>query len=226
MNILITGAGKGIGYETVKKLASTGGHKIIAVSRDLGAWKKDPHPDVIPFQLDLEKTDAAEVLASFAEENLGTVGILINNAGYLVNKRFQKLTPEDFDRQFAVNAKAPFFIIKAILPLLNPGSHIVNISSMGGFQGSSKYAGLSAYSASKAALCALTECLATEFQEAGIIVNCLALGAVQTEMFETAFPGVKAPVSPSEMGDFIANFSIHGSKYYNGKILPVSVNTP
>jgi NAD(P)-dependent dehydrogenase (short-subunit alcohol dehydrogenase family) len=226
MNIIITGAGKGIGYETAKKLVSMGGNKIIAVSRNLDAWKADQHPNVIPFQLDLLKNNSAEELASFAKENLGTIDILINNAGFLVNKEFLELTEEDLERQLAVNIKAPFLIIKALYPLFKKGSHIVNIGSMSGFQGSSKYAGLSAYSASKAAISALTECLAKEFQEEGIIVNCLALGAVQTEMFKTAFPGYSAPVSPSEMGDFIANFSLYESKYYNGRIIPVSLQIP
>ena len=93
------------------------------------------------------------------------------------------------------------------------GSHIVNISSMGGFQGSSKYRGLSVYSASKAALSCLSECLAGELNESGISVNCLALGSVQTEMFENAFPGFKAPVGPKEMAEFISYFAVNGNKY-------------
>ena len=109
---------------------------------------------------------------------------------------------------------------------MTDGSHIVNITSMGGFQGSSKYKGLAYYSASKAALACLTECLATEFSEAGIKVNCLALGAVQTEMFEEAFPGYKAPVDAREMGEFIADFALKGHKFFNGKILPVAVGNP
>jgi NAD(P)-dependent dehydrogenase (short-subunit alcohol dehydrogenase family) len=109
---------------------------------------------------------------------------------------------------------------------MRKGSHIVNIASMGGFQGSSKYKGLSYYSASKAALACLTECLATEFQESKIKVNCLALGAVQTEMFEAAFPGNKAPVKAHEMAEFIADFALKGHKFFNGKILPVATNNP
>ena len=97
---------------------------------------------------------------------------------------------------------------------------------MGGFQGSSKFPGLSAYSASKAALANLTECLAEELKEKNICANCLALGAVQTEMLETAFPGYVAPVKSREMASFIAYFATRGHQFYNGKILPVSVSTP
>jgi NAD(P)-dependent dehydrogenase (short-subunit alcohol dehydrogenase family) len=97
---------------------------------------------------------------------------------------------------------------------------------MGGYQGSSKYRGLSLYSASKAALSCLSECLAVELNDSGISVNCLALGSVQTEMFENAFPGFKAPLGPEEMAKFISYFAVNGNKYFNGKVLPVAVNNP
>jgi 3-oxoacyl-[acyl-carrier protein] reductase len=96
---------------------------------------------------------------------------------------------------------------------------------MGGFQGSSKFAGLSAYSSSKAALVGLTECLAEELKEKNISVNCLAIGAVQTEMLAEAFPGYQAPLSPKQMAEYIFDFAAKGKilhLYYNGKILPVS----
>jgi NAD(P)-dependent dehydrogenase (short-subunit alcohol dehydrogenase family) len=109
---------------------------------------------------------------------------------------------------------------------MQKGSHIVNISSMGGYQGSTKYRGLSYYSASKAALSSLTECLSEEFRESGIIVNCLALGSVGTGMLEKAFPGYKAPVNTTEMAEFISWFAINGSKIFNGKVLPVALSNP
>jgi NAD(P)-dependent dehydrogenase (short-subunit alcohol dehydrogenase family) len=105
-------------------------------------------------------------------------------------------------------------------------SHIVNIGSMGGFQGSAKFAGLSAYSASKAALHNFTECLAEELKERKISVNCLALGSAQTEMLEKAFPGYESPVMAFEMGKYIADFALTGHKFFNGKVLPVAVTTP
>jgi NAD(P)-dependent dehydrogenase (short-subunit alcohol dehydrogenase family) len=106
---------------------------------------------------------------------------------------------------------------------MKKGSHILNISSMGGFQGSVKFPGLSYYSASKAALACLSECLALEFDELGIKVNCLALGSVQTEMLEEAFPGYKAPIDAKKIGEFIADFAINGNKFINGKIIPVAL---
>jgi NAD(P)-dependent dehydrogenase (short-subunit alcohol dehydrogenase family) len=97
---------------------------------------------------------------------------------------------------------------------------------MGGVQGTVKFPGLSAYSSSKAALAGLTECLAIEFQDKDIAVNCLALGAVQTEMLQEAFPGFKAPVSPDKMAEFIGNFVLTAHHFMNGKVLPISLSTP
>jgi len=89
-----------------------------------------------------------------------------------------------------------------------------------------KFPGLAAYSSSKGALLTLTEMLAEEYKEQGISFNALALGAVQTEMLEEAFPGYKAPVSAVEMANYIYNFALTGNKFYNGKILQVSSSTP
>jgi NAD(P)-dependent dehydrogenase (short-subunit alcohol dehydrogenase family) len=125
-----------------------------------------------------------------------------------------------------VNYFAPAGLIRSLLPMMKRGSHILNISSMGGYQGSIKFTGLSGYSSSKAALACLTECLANELSAAGISVNCLALGSVQTEMLSEAFPGFNAPVSSEEMGKFIAYFAVNGGKFFNGKILPVALSTP
>ena len=117
-------------------------------------------------------------------------------------------------------------MIRDLFPLFVKDSHIVNISSMGGYQGSAKFPGLSVYSAAKGAVAVLSECLAEEFKEQGIKVNALAIGAVQTEMLSQAFPGYMAPLQPDEMAEFIMDFALNGHRFFNGKILPVSVSTP
>ena len=104
--------------------------------------------------------------------------------------------------------------------------HVVTISSMGGVQGSMKFAGLSAYSSSKGAVIAMTELWAEEFKESGPSFNVLALGAVQTEMLEEAFPGYKAPTTALEMATYIKDFALTGHTLYNGKLLQVSNSTP
>ena len=225
MNIIITGAGRGIGFELVKKLSSNFDNKIYAVSRNLDRIEKLGASNVMHKSIDFSDETLDEKLGMLIEE-IEEVDVIINNAGFLVNQPFEKLSKEDLLRSYEVNVFGPFRLIQAALPKLKKGSHVVNISSMGGFQGSAKFPGLSAYSSSKAAIANLTELLAEELKEKEIAVNCLALGAVQTEMLEEAFPGYQAPTSPAEMAKFIADFAINGSKYFNGKILPVSLSTP
>ena len=153
---------------------------------------------------------------------------LVNNAGLFIKREFGTWLAEDLDRLFRTNATGPLQLAQALAENLDgdPPGHVLNISSMGGFQGSVKFPGLLGYSASKAALANITECLAEEWKDRGICCNCLALGAVDTEMLQAAFPGYRAPVSASEMGRFIARFTMEGHQQFNGKILPVSQSTP
>jgi NAD(P)-dependent dehydrogenase (short-subunit alcohol dehydrogenase family) len=234
MNIIVTGASRGIGKELVKLFAQEEGNTIVAVSRNKARLdalqaeceKYSSKSNVMPFPFDLNAGNIKGELIPVLIKAISKVDILVNNAGYLVNMPVEDLTSNDFDRLFGVNVKAVFMLIQALLPKFNKNAHVVNISSMGGFQGSAKFPGLSLYAASKGALAVLTECLAEEFRERDIKVNCLALGAVQTEMLAEAFPGYQAPVKPDEMADFIRKFALTGHHTFNGKILPVSLSTP
>jgi len=225
-NILITGASKGIGFETALNLAECG-HQVIATARSSEELKvlTSENQNISIVAADLTSDKDLSALVNKVDETAG-VDILINNAGMLVNKPFIDTSDSDWEKVFGVNFFAPVRLIKKIKPYLNQGSHIVNIGSMGGYQGSDKFPGLSAYSAAKGALAILTESLSTEFSSDRISVNCLCLGAVQTKMLEQAFPGYEAPVSAQEMGEFISQFSLTAHKYMNGKIIPVSLNNP
>lgn len=229
MNIVITGATKGIGRELALKLASSGENKVLATGRsqDLLDSLASQSPRIHCLSADLAEAErSAGVIAAYVKDKFGRADILVNMAGALVLKDFQDFDPAEARRLMDVNFFGPAAVIRALKPFMGSGSHIVNISSMGGYQGSSKYRGLSYYSASKAALANLTECLASEFEGSGISVNCLALGAVATEMLQTAFPGYRAPVSAQKMAEFIADFSIKGHRYFNGKIIPVALSNP
>ncbi len=235
MNIIITGASRGIGYELVKLFAENADYTIIALSRDsqkLNQLQKEcqesfPLSNVIPIPYDLTDKNAKGLTAEITK-HCKTIDLLINNAGQIVNKPFINLTLSDFETVYATNVFGVAKLIQDILPLMvSPKrGHIVNISSMGGVQGSAKFAGLAAYSSSKAAVACLTECLAEEFKDRNISFNCLALGAAQTEMLEQAFPGYKAPVSAQQMAEFIGNFAVTAHHFMNGKIVPVSISTP
>ena len=233
MNIIITGASSGIGFEAALEFSLQKQNKIVAIARNADKLRKlleiarsiNPECTLLPVEFDIVNDDYA-ALMPFLKERLGNIDILINNAGTLINKPFLETTEADLGEMLQSNVIAHFRMIRNVLPLMHSGSHIVNIGSMGGFQGSVKFPGLSAYSASKAALHTLTECLAFELAETGIKVNCLALGSAQTEMLEAAFPGYQSPVMAFEMGKYIADFAKTGHKFFNGKIIPVAVTTP
>jgi len=230
MNIIITGASRGIGYDTALQLAQDPDHQILVLSRNEEKLAQlaaaSPHQNIDYLAYDLSRPNK-EALAK-KTESWDSVDVLINNAGLLRNKPFAKLTDKDWWEIFEVNLFGITRLIRLLLPKLarKNGAHILNMGSMGGVQGSSKFTGLSAYSASKAALANLTECLAEELKEDNIAVNCLALGAVQTEMLAEAFPGYQAPVESNQMGEMVAWFALQGKAFFNGKVLPVSISTP
>lgn len=229
MNIIVNGATKGIGKEIVQLLAKNPMNRILATGRTRTSLENmaDNNTNILPMVIDLSEFDNyAGSLQDMIAMNLQTVDIVINIAGLMIPEKFMKIREADARKMMETNFFGPAAAIRIIKPFCHDGSHIVNISSMGGFQGSSKYSGLAYYSASKAALACLTECLATEFLESGIKVNCLALGAVQTDMLSEAFPGYEAPVSAPDMAEFICDFALKGNKFFNGKILPVAVSNP
>jgi 3-oxoacyl-[acyl-carrier protein] reductase len=221
--ILITGASNGIGFEIAKTAASLG-HKVIAISRDITNLK--PLINVDSYSVDITNDDLIESFVKNLIQKKIKLDILINNAGLLVNMPFEETSIKTFKNVYNVNVFGVVSVIRMCLPIMNKKSHVLNISSMGGVQGSSKFPGLSAYSSSKGALITLTELLAEEYNETGPSFNVLALGAVQTEMLEKAFPGYKSNVSAKKMASYILEFSISGHELYNGKLIPVSLSTP
>ncbi len=229
MNIIVNGGTRGIGKEVVLFLAKDPDNQIIVTGRSIKALAglSDSSPNIHPVEVDLSalkedtKKFSTAILSCFDR-----VDVLINMAGMLVAKEFMTLSDNEARQMMETNFFGIAGVIKILKPYMPFGSHIVNISSMGGYQGSMKFKGLSVYSASKAAIACLSECLAEEFRESGISVNCLALGAVQTEMLGEAFPGYNAPVSAGEMAGFISYFALNGNRFMNGRIIPVAVNTP
>jgi len=229
MNIIINGGTRGIGKEVVLYLAKDNCNRILVTGRNEKALKSLSLTckNVITLPVDLSVFEIhSEAFKSIVYSHFKRVDILINLAGLLVAKDFMDITNNEARLMMETNFFGPASVIRIVKPLMSSGSHIVNISSMGGFQGSSKYKGLSYYSASKAALACLSECLATEFMDSDVRVNSIALGAVQTEMLNEAFPGYKAPVDAKEMAEFISDFAVKGHKFFNGKVLPVAIGNP
>jgi NAD(P)-dependent dehydrogenase (short-subunit alcohol dehydrogenase family) len=224
-NVIITGTSRGIGYELVP-LFTDAGYNVLALSRNSAPISSVNLDGCTIFPFDITDLKDIQMVSQFVKENWKQVDILINNSGALINKPFAETSIDDFISVYEVNVFGAAALTKAILPFMKKDGHVVNISSMGGVQGSVKFPGLSAYSSSKGALITLTELLAEEYKETGPSFNALALGAVQTEMLEEAFPGFSANVSAEEMAQYIMQFSLSGHQMYNGKVLQVSNSTP
>jgi len=224
-NIIITGTSRGIGYEMAKLFADAG-HQVLALSRNEKPLRAIQHKNIEAFSCDLCSTSDLKKVIDYVAKTWKKVDVLINNAGKLVNKPFSEISTQEFEEVYRVNVFAVAEITRLVLPFMTNGSHVVTVSSMGGIQGSMKFPGLAAYSSSKGAVITLSELLAEEYKEAGIAFNVLALGAVQTEMLEEAFPGYQAPLTAIEMASYIRDFALTAHKFYNGKVLQVSSSTP
>ena len=226
--ILITGASRGIGHATARYLAGQK-HQVLATARSeqlLDELKNTNTRRIDYVACDLLDAASLQKIIDYIRDQNVEISALIHNAGGLINKPFRDLTDQDWNAMWNMNVLTAVRLLRALLPFFAKNAHIVTVGSMGGYQGSSKYPGLSAYSTSKGALSIWSECMATELKDENISVNCLCLGAVQTEMFSSAFPGMKAPVKPDEMAQFVGDFALKGHSFMNGKVLPVTLGDP
>jgi len=223
-NIIVTGTSRGIGYELALLFANAG-HQVLAISRKTPKALIE-NQNITCLSVDLSDEKDLQKVNSFLSSAWKKVDAVVHNAGALIFKPFAETTVSDFEKVYKVNVFAVAALTQQALPYLEKGSHVVTISSMGGIQGSLKFAGLSAYSSSKGAVITLSELLAEEYRERGIAFNVLALGSVQTEMLAEAFPGYEAPLTAAQMADYIFNFTLTGNRVYNEKVLQVSSATP
>ena len=224
-NIIVTGTSRGIGLEIALQFAKAG-NRVLAVSRN-SAKELEVNKNIVCLQADITKEEDLKKVGQYIQHNWeGRIDVLVNNAGAIVNKPFEEITTAEFEYVYRVNVFAVAALTRICIPFMSTGSHVVTVSSMGGIQGSVKFPGLAAYSSSKGAVIILTELLAEEFKERGISFNAVALGAVQTEMLEEAFPGYKEPLAPAEMANFLVDFALNGQRYFNGKTLEASSTTP
>lgn len=223
-NIIVTGTSRGIGYELALQFANAG-NQVLAISRKTPKTLLE-HQNITCLSIDLADESALTEVESFLSSTWKRVDAVVHNAGALLLKPFAETTQADFESIYKVNVFAVANLTRICIPYLEKGSHVVTISSIGGVRGSLKFAGLAAYSSSKGAVITLTELLAEEYKEKGISFNVLALGSVQTEMLNEAFPGYQAPISAEGMATYIYDFTLNGNKYFNGKVLEVSSTNP
>lgn len=223
-NIIVTGTSRGIGFELALLFAEAG-HNVLALSRKT-ASELLSHSNITCLSVDLSDTASLSQVENFLSQTWKRIDAIVHNAGALIHKPFAQISGEDFETIYKVNVFGVAALNRIAIPYLEKGSHVVTISSMGGVQGTVKFAGLSAYSSSKGAVIVMSELLAEEYKEQGIAFNVLALGAVQTEMLAEAFPGYQAPWSAKEMAGYIYHFTLEGHKFQNGKVVQVSISTP
>ncbi|QEE49340.1 SDR family oxidoreductase [Flavobacterium alkalisoli] len=223
-NIIITGTSRGIGYELALQFANAG-HQVLAISRKVPQAFIE-NQNISCLAVDISEEGNLQKVDDFIANTWHKADVLIHNAGALIHKPFTQITSQEFEYIYKVNVFGVAALNRVVLPYMKSGAHVITISSMGGVQGTVKFAGLSAYSSSKGAVITLSELLAEEYKEAGIAFNVLALGAVNTEMLQEAFPGYEAPLSAADMANYIYDFALTGNKYFNGKVLEVSSSTP
>ena len=219
MNILLSGCSRGIGLQILQVLLNSDKvETVFALSSNINRLPK--HSSLVAVEVDFMTDLWMDKVIEYVNDK--EIHGLINNAGYLYNGKTGAIPQYEINKMLTINYSAPLQLIQGLLDNLKRGkAHIVNIGSMGGVSGSSKFPGLSVYSSTKAALANLSECWAEELKEYGIASNCLALGAVNTEMLHEAFPGYVAPTSAIQIAK-----AISFDKVMNGKIIPLSVSTP
>ena len=233
MNIIITGASEGIGYQTAMRFAAEKENHVLAVARSVDKLEQlkaevqsaSLSGKVSILAYDIRSKKEIGLTKYCSDIGMDRIDVLINNAGLLINKPFEELTWEDWQAIYETNVIGLARLTAVLLPIMggDKASHIINISSMGGIPHTSKFAGLSAYSSSKGAISILSECMAEEFKGKNISVNALALGAVQTEMLKAAFPEYEAPVTPQEFASYLYWFATEGNRFINGKVIPVGL---
>jgi len=226
--ILITGVSRGVGYALATKFLQSG-HKVVGTSRNISTLSKSFLPygeHFIPLQLSFDTPELIKLAVDKLKSQHLTIDVVVHNAGVLVKKPFTEVSYQDMLDCYQANVFGPYMLTQQVLPILHSHAHVVFISSMGGFQGSLKFPGLTAYSSSKAAEASLAECLQEEFKETNYAFNTICLGAVQTEMLNLAFPGYVAPLTSERLSTYLEVFCLTANHFMRGKVLPLSMSNP
>jgi NAD(P)-dependent dehydrogenase (short-subunit alcohol dehydrogenase family) len=235
---LVTGASRGIGHAIAARLAEKGARVIVhygthresAESLVEAIRNRGGKADAIG--CDLSAPDGAHKLAA-AVRNLGIhqLHILVPNAGIAELAPIDHQTAESFDRQFAVNVRAPYFLVQQLLPLLVPGSSVVLVSSL---TARAAFDYTSVYSATKGAIEVLARNLAKELGPRGIRVNAIAPGATETELAHAllgteegkerikSLQALKRVGQPDDIADVVLFLASDQSRWIDGRSIEVS----
>jgi len=210
---IVTGGSAGIGKATAKMLASRGALVTIfartAVSEE----------NIAAIAGDVSDPEAIERLFAETESRFGDCDILINCAGMIDPKPLVDVTPEDWDRMFAVNVRGTYLATRRALPAMiaKRSGSIVNVASISGVLGPEKFPGWVSYCASKAAVISMTEALAVEVKQYGIRVNSVSPGSVDTAMWAAASGGAPAAMTAEEVAEVICFLASDRARAVNGQ---------
>jgi NAD(P)-dependent dehydrogenase (short-subunit alcohol dehydrogenase family) len=235
---LVTGASRGLGRAAAARLAAAGARVIVHYSASREAADtlvseiraKGGQADAVAG--DLTAADGAHKLAE-AVRALGVekLDILVNNAGIANPAPIEEQTVEEFDRHFAVNVRAPYFLVQQLLPLLGEGSSVIFLSSV---VARAAFEGFSAYSATKGAVEVITRNFAKELGPRGIRVNAIAPGAIDTDMardflgteesrdYVKGLQALKRIGQPDDIADAVLFLASDQSRWVDGRSIEVS----
>jgi NAD(P)-dependent dehydrogenase (short-subunit alcohol dehydrogenase family) len=231
---LVTGASRGIGAATARALDRAGARVALTARgrEDLALTARELDHDPVMLIGDLRDVNAPGDLAEQAIASLGSVDILVNNAAAAARLATTETDAALIDELLAVNVRAPLLLIAALVPSMieNGRGSIINLSSVSGLVGTPRRA---AYAASKGALDAATRSLAIEFGPAGIRVNSVAPGVVDTALWANnkAVPGVVETIesqtplrrwaTPEDIADVIVFLASDAARFVTGETISV-----
>ena len=232
---LVTGAGRGIGRAVALALSERGARVAFLSrnSKELESAANNLKGEVLVLPCDVSNESSVMTAFEKIDQNWGRIDILVNNAGFISLEEIQFLTAENLDQTFGVNVRGAFLCAREAMTRMKAQYtsdatqtfSIVNVSSLGGIRGNEKFKGMSAYVASKHAVVGLTEALAVEGREFGARVNCVAPGAVDTQMLWTAVPYFKTNTKPEDLvGTFLYLCDPAMSAKVTGAVIEVHSN--
>jgi 3-oxoacyl-[acyl-carrier protein] reductase len=228
---LVTGASRGLGKASARALARAGAQVLIhygngaAEAQSVAAEIQAAGGRAEIVQADLATPDGAHRLAKQVRSVVGgRLDVLVANAGIAVGATIEETSVEDFDRMFAVNVRAPFFLVQQLLPILGKGSSVVMVSSLAAH---ASVGALSAYAATKGAIDTLVKHFASALGEKGIRVNAVAPGVVDTDMSKFArsdagraytlgIQALQRIAEPDDIGDVVAFLASDAARWITG----------
>ncbi|HET6403806.1 MAG TPA: 3-oxoacyl-ACP reductase family protein [Candidatus Thermoplasmatota archaeon] len=232
---IVTGAGRGLGAATAERLAQDGWDVVINyrhtaegaehVATMVRAFGQRP----LIVKADVSRLDQVQEMVETTVRELGSIDAIVNNAGVYKRATVDETDPADWHEALDVNLTGAWYVTKTALPHLKDGARIVNLASILGAMGSKHGAH---YAASKGGMIAMTKSLAKELAPRGILVNCIAPGAIETDMIKADTPEQRAarekliPLGrvgqPHEISGVVSFLLGPDAAYMTGQVLHVN----